>query len=276
MSEHPTSKELVALLRKWHALKGESCFREAADEIERLQEKVRQLEMPWAALAKQAGTDEGVDADVWITRLWKRTQDQQRELSRLKNAPALEPPDALRMMSRLFDALYELVELNYPVDDDHRKVLQDADDAFGREMGDLPEDPHEPACGPVRSQEVAAGDVTASSTQKTVDPVQARHTALQPSADRTNYFDFPADQKLRMREALDHWRRNGYDDEWLLLSMARAAQPSNAVYSAAQVVLDAYQSRFETGTGNYFGPIDDEIAALRSALTKLSNQGDQQ
>jgi hypothetical protein len=36
-TENLTSNtQLVALLRKWHGLKGESCFREAADEIERL------------------------------------------------------------------------------------------------------------------------------------------------------------------------------------------------------------------------------------------------
>jgi hypothetical protein len=32
-----------------------------------------------------------------------------------------------------------------------------------------------------------------------------------------------------MLEVLDHWRRNGHDDEWLLLAMARAAQPPPAV-----------------------------------------------
>lgn len=42
------------------------------------------------------------------------------------------------------------------------------------------------------------------------------------------------------------------------------------IQSAAQDVLDAYQNRFETGTGNYFGPIDDEIAELRTAISKAN------
>jgi hypothetical protein len=36
MSEQPTSKDLLAELHRWHSLKGASCFRDAADEIERL------------------------------------------------------------------------------------------------------------------------------------------------------------------------------------------------------------------------------------------------
>jgi hypothetical protein len=34
--EQPSSKDLLAELHRWHSLKGASCFRDAADEIERL------------------------------------------------------------------------------------------------------------------------------------------------------------------------------------------------------------------------------------------------
>lgn len=38
----------------------------------------------------------------------------------------------------LWDALYELVDLNHPVDDEHRTLLRDVDAEVGLELGDLP------------------------------------------------------------------------------------------------------------------------------------------
>lgn len=46
----------------------------------------------------------------------------------------------LAICSKLFDALHELVELNYPVDNDHRKLLREVDDEIGAELGELPDE----------------------------------------------------------------------------------------------------------------------------------------
>lgn len=47
------------------------------------------------------------------------------------------PSIELICAARLLDCLHEIVELNYPIDDDHRKVMQETDDAIGRQIGDM-------------------------------------------------------------------------------------------------------------------------------------------
>lgn len=70
------------------------------NEIERLERRVAELSMPWAQLAKKALTDDGVELDVFVARLWKRMEDQQRELAKLNAArPAPEPETALRIFT---------------------------------------------------------------------------------------------------------------------------------------------------------------------------------
>lgn len=44
--------------------------------------------------------------------------------------------------------------------------------------------------------------------------------------------------------------------------------PAVELKRAVHAALEAYQSRFGTGTGNFYGPIGDEMTALREALTK--------
>lgn len=71
-----------------------------------------------------------------------RVMRQAFALGRRAAPPPTDVPErALRAMSRLWDALHEVVELNYKPDDDHRKTLYEIDDQFGREMGDLSEEP---------------------------------------------------------------------------------------------------------------------------------------
>jgi hypothetical protein len=121
-----TSKEkLPDWLRRWYALKGEPRFREAADEIERLQKlvehddemlrernsRVALLEslvnrtapepLPdYRAAMKAAECDEGIDCDTFIRVLQKKVADQQRELARLQR-PAQPPCDDLKEATRL-------------------------------------------------------------------------------------------------------------------------------------------------------------------------------
>jgi hypothetical protein len=55
----------------------------ACTDYDKLQRRVDELSLPWAQLAKKAQTDDGVEMDVFVARLWKRMEDQQRELARL-------------------------------------------------------------------------------------------------------------------------------------------------------------------------------------------------
>lgn len=47
------------------------------------------------------------------------------------------PSIELICAARLLDCLHEIVELGYPPDDDHRRVLQETDDAIGSQIGDM-------------------------------------------------------------------------------------------------------------------------------------------
>jgi cell division protein FtsB len=53
------------------------------EENMQLRERVDALEMPWAKLVKEAAGDDGIDSQAFVTRLWKKIEDQKRELSRL-------------------------------------------------------------------------------------------------------------------------------------------------------------------------------------------------
>lgn len=62
------------------------------------------------------------------------------------------------------------------------------------------------------------------------------------------------------------------DEEKILFWMREAKEAKHAKWQleiVAQAALDAYESRFEstTGKGNYLGPIDEEMKALREELT---------
>jgi hypothetical protein len=73
-----------------------------------LVETIRQLTMPFDELIEQSREKEGVDTGVFMTRLWKKVEDQKRELARLneKLSAADEPKNALDDKS-LCDALTE-------------------------------------------------------------------------------------------------------------------------------------------------------------------------
>lgn len=49
------------------------------------------------------------------------------------------PSVELICAARLLDCLHEIVELGYLPDADHRKVMQETDDAIGRQIGDMDE-----------------------------------------------------------------------------------------------------------------------------------------
>lgn len=64
------------------------------------------------------------------------------------------------------------------------------------------------------------------------------------------------------------------DEEKILFWMRMAKERGfmlERLRSMSQAALDAYEDRFEstTGKGNYMGPIDEEMKALREALEFL-------
>lgn len=107
------AKERMALMKRFAVGTDVHLLEMACTDYDRLHEKVRQLEMPWAQLMKQANADEGVDTQVFMTRLWKKVEDQKRELAKLQ--PSSEPceqQDLERYKRSLYQANGRLIQLD--------------------------------------------------------------------------------------------------------------------------------------------------------------------
>jgi hypothetical protein len=73
-----------------------------------LVETIRQLTMPFDELIEQSREKEGVDTGVFMTRLWKKVEDQKRELARLneKLSAADEPSADAEKILEAYDACW--------------------------------------------------------------------------------------------------------------------------------------------------------------------------
>jgi hypothetical protein len=80
-SDQASKPLLCARLResaKYHTVEVGDML-EAADEIERLRQRVTELEQPWSAIAKQAMKQEGIDAQTYIVRFAHEHPERMKE-----------------------------------------------------------------------------------------------------------------------------------------------------------------------------------------------------
>lgn len=67
-------------------------------------------------------------------------------------------------------------------------------------------------------------------------------------------------------EAADEIERQGNNTAIMQVHIDDLTAERDALLAAAQAASDAYTDRFGVPHGNYVGPIDDDMAALRAAI----------
>lgn len=106
------------------------------------------LEMPWHKFAEEAQSAEGVDTQTFVTRLWKKIEDQRRALSTVESLNhanqqlAVERDqlrsanEALPILRNCLGNLYVAVQRFAPQDADIQFAMREAGMALGPPYAD--------------------------------------------------------------------------------------------------------------------------------------------